>query len=165
MTKAEVLGGTKEGGVDFYGLLELNRLTQRVLLKDAKIRIIGQAKQHKNVVGHREVRIFKTHIDDLLKKKGNAVKKLPSWFVESTQIPMLSVFIVTTKPTRGTKIFAKENGILLMDGEQVVQDLMESTHNREWFSRKNGELVFDKLLFDRYFSLEEPAKPIRQPKT
>lgn len=146
--------GTKEGGVDFYGILKMRQFSTKVLLKDAEIRIIGQAKRYTNKVTHKEVRVFKTHKDDLLAKTGNATKKLPSWFVDSG-LPILSILMVTTKFTKGAKRFAKENGIVLIDGEQVVEDLVKSKNVREWFSRKNGTLVFDKAAFMRFFEKQK----------
>lgn len=151
-----VTGGTKEGGIDFYGLLEMNRFSTGVLLRDAKIKIIGQAKRYKNVVGHTEVRVFKTHRDELLQNTGNAIKKLPSWFIESKD-PLLSILVVTTKFTRGAKTYAKKNNIILRDGEQVVEDLIKSTHAREWFSLKDGTLIFDEVLFMKFFKSKIPS--------
>lgn len=157
-----VAGGTKEGGIDFYGLLEMNRFSAGVLLRDAKIKIIGQAKHYKNVVDHTEVRVFKTHRDDLLQNTGNAIKKKPSWFIESKG-PLLSIFVVTTKFTRGAKTYAKKNDIILRDGEQVVEDLIKSTNGREWFSRKNGALAFDEVLFLQFF--RKKGLPTQQSKS
>lgn len=148
-----VTGGSKEGGVDFYGLLQMERFSAGVLLRNVKIRIIGQAKHYKDVVEHTEVRVFKTHRDDLLQNTGNAIKKLPSWFIESKD-PLLSIFIVMTKFTKGAKSYAKKNNIVLRDGEQIVEDLIKSTNAREWFSRKDGTLTFDEALFMKFFRKE-----------
>jgi hypothetical protein len=151
-----VAGGTRDSGIDIYGMIEMNRFSQRVLLRDAKIKIIGQAKRYKSVVDHTEVRVFKTHRDELLQNTGNAIRKLPSWFIESRD-PLLSIFIVTTKFTRGAKTYANKNDIILKDGEQVVEDLIRSGHVREWFSRKNGILIFDESLFTEFFKKKKDA--------
>lgn len=143
----------KEGGIDFFGLLEMNRFSTGVLLKDAKIRIIGQAKRYRNVIDDTKVREFKTHRDDLLQNIGRAIPKLPLWFTKSGA-PLLSFFIITTKPTKGAKTYAEENSIILRDGEQVVEDLIKSIHAREWFSRKKGKLFFDEKLFMNFFKKE-----------
>jgi len=156
ITKSGVSRGTKEGGIDFYGLLEMRLFSTMVFLKGAKIRIIGQAKRYTNKVNHKEVRVFRTHKDDLLAKKGNAAKKLPPWFVESG-FPVLSILMITTKFTKGAKKFAEENGIVLIDGEQVVEDLTKSKNVREWFSRKNGTLAFDKVAFIRFFEKQKES--------
>lgn len=156
-----VTGGTKEGGVDFYGLLEMNRFATGVLLKDAKIRIIGQAKRYQDVIDDKEVRNFKTHRDELLQNIGRAVSKLPSWFTTSSA-PLLSFFIVTTRLTRGAKTYAKANSIILKDGEQVVEDLIKSIHARGWFFRKKGKLFFSEKLFLDFFKKREPLGAIPQ---
>lgn len=132
----------------------MERFSPGVLLKNAKIRIIGQAKRCKNVVEHGEVRIFTTQKDDLLKYTGNAINKLPPWFVKSKD-PLLSIFVATTRFSRGAKTYAKQNSIILRDGEQVVEDLIKSSHAREWFLRKNGKLVFDRTLFTKFLKKEQ----------
>jgi hypothetical protein len=145
-----VTGGTKEGGVDFFGLLQMEQFSNGVLLRNVKIRIIGQAKRYKNVVDDDKVRVFKTHQDDLLQNTGSAIKKLPSWFIIS-KYPLLSIFIATTKFTLGAKRYARQNNIILRDGEQVTEDLIKSRRAREWFVRKQGKLTFDKRLFVESF--------------
>jgi hypothetical protein len=154
---SDVTCGSKEGGVDFYGLLQMERFNPGLLLKNAKIRIIGQAKRYKNVVEHDEIRTFKTQQDDLLQNTGNAINKLPSWFVRSKD-PLLSIFVATTRFSRGAKTYAKQNSILLRDGEQVIEDLIKSPHAREWFFRKDGKLTFDKVLFTKFFENERKCR-------
>ena len=145
------MGGSKEGGIDFYGLLQMERFSSGVLLRNAQIRIIGQAKHYKDIVEHTEVRIFKTHRDDLLQDTGNAIKKLPYWFIESKD-PLLSIFVVTNKFTKGAKAYAKKNNIILRDGEQVVEDLIKSANAKTWFTLKNGMMVFDEKFFTEFFA-------------
>lgn len=142
--------GKKEGGVDFYGLLELNKFSNGLLFRNVKIKIIGQAKRYKIAVDDGEVRKFKTHYDDLLQNRGRAIPKLPDWFI-NLKAPILPLFIITCNFRKGAKIYAKENGIILKEGEEVVEDLIKSPKAKEWFSRKNGKIIFDKMLFMKSF--------------
>lgn len=154
ITPAGVTSKVKEGGVDFYGLLQMDRFSTGVLLKDVKIRIIGQAKRYSNVVGEEKVRNFWTHYKEFSSGEGRAIKKLPKWFTQP-QAPVLGFLITTSKFSRDAKEYAKKRDIILRDGEQVVEDLIKSPRAEEWFSYKEGKQVFDETLFMKFFGKED----------
>jgi len=151
-----VTPGKKDGGVDFWGILEMDKFLEAdkthsgLLFKGVKFKIIGQAKRYKNTVGDGEVRIFETHYMDLLQGRGRAVGKIPDWFNILT-VPILPIFITTNKFSKDAKYYAKTKGIVLKEGEEIVEDLIKSSHAKQWFYERGGKLFFNTPSFMKLF--------------
>lgn len=153
VVKSFVTRGTKEGGIDFYGLLDIDKYLSGILLKDLKVRIIGQAKCHSKEVGEGWIRKFYTHLEDFLKKEGRGIKNLPKWFIE-VKTPVIGIFAATSTFTKGAITYAKKKGILLREGDQITEDLIHSPKADGWFQRgENGNLIFKQELFMKSFSV------------
>ena len=131
--EAEATRGTKEGGIDFYGLLRVDKYLSGVLLKGVEIRVIGQAKHHSTTtkVGERELMVFAQECDDFKHCTGRAVQVLPQWFVLSKS-PIIPMFITNTGFTRGACDLAEREGIIRRNGDQIAEDLFDSPRLNEW---------------------------------
>jgi hypothetical protein len=142
----------KEGGIDFYGLLELDKSSKSIFFKGGRIRIVGQAKCYKGMVGEGEIINFNDHSNNLSKDppEGRAVKKLPLWFTR-LKAPILKFFITTGKFTKDAKKYAERNSIVLKNGREVIEVLIKSPRAKEWFSQKEGKLFFNERLFIDFF--------------
>lgn len=133
--QAEVTRGTKEGGIDFYGLLRMHKFAPGVLLKDLEIRIIGQAR-HRSAdtkIGDPEVKLFAKQYSDFKSGRGRGREAVPDWF-RNLKSPLTGIFITNTEFTQDAYDAAKEEGIILKDGDQIAEDLFGSPSVNEWLS-------------------------------
>ena len=131
--EAEVTRGTKEGGIDFYGLLRMHKFTQGILLSGLEIRIIGQAR-HRSAdtkIGDPEVKLFAKQYSDFKSGMGRGQRAVPEWF-KRLKSPVVAVFITNTEFTQDAYNAAKEEGIILKDGDQIAEDLFRSPRVNEW---------------------------------
>jgi hypothetical protein len=150
--KSFVTRGTKEGGIDFYGLLDIDKSLSGILLKGLKVRIIGQAKCYSKEVGESWIRKFYTHYEDFLNTEGRGIKILPKWFIE-IKSPVIAIFATTSTFTKGAVGYANKKGIILREGDQIVEDLLHSPKSDNWFQRsENGSLIFDQESFVSSFN-------------
>lgn len=136
--EAEVMRGTKEGGIDFYGLLRMQKFTQRVLLKGLEIRIIGQAR-HRSVdrkVGEPEIKLFAKQYCDFKSGRGRGQKAMPKWF-RKLKSPIVGTFITNAECTKGAYTAAKEEGIILKGGDEIAEDLAHSPELAKWLLIKS----------------------------
>lgn len=137
---------TGRGG-DFYGLLEVP--TEWVLLKGTNIRIFGEAKHRspREKIGEPEIRKFKTDYEDFKSKRGRAVRNLPNEFVK-LNAPSIGMIITNSEFTTDAFKYAKREGIKLINGEQIVEDLIHSPQTRNWVCQtKNGHWSFNPDAF------------------
>ncbi|MBA7468207.1 hypothetical protein ES707_03448 [subsurface metagenome] len=144
---AEVTRATKEGGIDFYGVFEYP--TNRVFLKDLKIRVVGQAKHSATnaKVGENAVRNFVKHYEEFQAKSGMATKVLPPWFI-NMKAPILGVMITNTDFKRNVRSYAEQNGIITREGDQIIEDIIHSPRSKNWIDKdKGGRLIFDSESF------------------
>ena len=134
--EAEVTGGSKEGGVDFYGSLRIDKYVPGVLFKGLEVRIIGQAKHHSTStkVSETDLKVFAQGCEDFKNGKGRGTQVLPDWFVHSKS-PVAPMFITNTGFTKGAYDIAERNGITVKDGDQIAEALMHSPSSFEWVSR------------------------------
>ncbi len=154
ITKSFVTRASKEGGVDFYGLLEMCNYTEEVFLSSVKLRILGQAKRYSgnkkvNEGGIDEIR---TKYSDFQSGRGRAVDILPNWFTMSN-FPVIRMVVTTTGFTRGAKESAARDYIIRRDGDQIAEDIIHSPKAKEWFeSGKHGNKRFSRELFLQSFA-------------
>ena len=133
--EAEVTRGTKEGGIDFYGLLRMRKFAQGILLSGLEIRIIGQAR-HRSAdqkIGDPEVKLFAKQYSDFKKGRGRGRRAVPDWF-KNLKSPVTGIFITNTEFTKDAYNAAEEEGIILKDGDQIAEDLFSSPRVNEWLS-------------------------------
>ena len=148
---AEFTQATKEGGIDFYGIFEYP--TERVFLKGLKIRVVGQAKHSATgvKVGEDEVRKFIKHYEEFQAKRGRAMKVLSQWFI-SMKTPTLGIMITNTDFKRDVKDYAEQNGIITIDGDQIIEDIIHSPKAKDWvYEDETGKMIFDQTSFLQSF--------------
>jgi len=148
--KSAVTRGTKEGGVDFFGLLEIGTWTSpMVLLKGMEIRVVGQAKHTSTnaKVGDGVIKKFAKECEDFRSDSGKAAEILPSWFVENKS-PVIGVVITNGEFTRDAKKYGNRERVILRDCDQIIEDLIHSPKSRDWVYREeNGNISFNENSF------------------
>lgn len=148
---AAVTRATKEGGIDFYGVFEYP--AERILLKGLKIKVVGQAKHSATdaKVGENEVRNFVKHYEEFQSQKGIAKEVLPEWFI-NMKAPTLGVIITNTDFKRNVRNYAKQDGIITRDGDQIIEDIIHSPKATNWvYKDETGKMFFDQGLFLQSF--------------
>lgn len=139
----KVTRGSKDGGFDVYGWLGCNDRSKRIL-HDVNIRIIGQGK-HRSAGGeasNASVSEFVTDIDKLRRKQGFSLFVLPQKFIDSPS-PLIPIFITNGYYCGDAKITAKNNGIILWNGEQISEDIAKYFDLSNLIA--NGKIDEDKL--------------------
>ena len=143
----------RDGGVDFYGLLEMHNYARTVFLRSVKLRIIGQAKRYSgnNKVGEGGIDEIRTKYSDFKAGRGRAFKILPNWFKESNY-PLILMVVTTTGFTTDAEKSAALDSIILRDGDQITEDIIHSPKVEEWFELdKHGNRKFSRELFLKSF--------------
>lgn len=130
---AGVTRKSREGGVDFYGLLRMHKFTKWVLLSGLEIRLIGQARHCSadGKVGEPQVNAFITQYHNFKSGRGRGRKAVPDWF-KNSKSPLTALFITNTEFTQDAYNAAKAEGIILRDGDQIAEDLFRSPRIHEW---------------------------------
>lgn len=144
----------RDGGVDFYGLLEMHNYARTVFLRSVKLRIIGQAKRYSgnNKVGEGGIDEIRTKYSDFKAGRGRAFKILPNWFKESNY-PVILMVVTTTGFTTDAEKSAALDSIILRDGDQITEDIIHSPKVEEWFELdKRGNRKFSRELFFESFA-------------
>lgn len=133
--EAGVTRRSREGGIDFYGLLRMHKFSQGILLSDLKIRIVGQARHHStdSKVGEPEVKLFAKQYSDFESERGRGRKAVPDWF-RNLKSPLTGIFITNTEFTPDAYNAAEEEGIILKNGDQIAEDLFRSPRVNEWLT-------------------------------
>jgi len=126
---------SKEGGIDFCGLLRMHKFTQRILLEGLEMRVIGQAR-HRSTdkkVGEPEIKLFAKQYYDFRSGKGRGQKAVPEWF-RKLKSPVVGTFITNAECTKDAYTAAKEEGIILKGGDEIAEDLAHSPELAKWLS-------------------------------
>jgi len=128
---------SKEGGIDFYGLLRMDKFIERILLKGLEVRIIGQARHWSanRKVGEAEIKLFAKQYYDFRSGKGRGQKAVPEWF-RKLKSPIVGIFVTNAECTEGAYTAAKEEGIILKNGDQIAEDLIHTPELDKWLSAK-----------------------------
>ena len=136
-------------GIDFCGFYNIGKLASSVIIpNNFKIRIVGQVKHYSRKINPQSVRAFNTYCEDVKNEEENIIKDLPCWFTKH-KTPVLGIFMTTSDFTRSAIEYANKEWVLLKKGEQIVECLIKSPANKNWFS-KDGR--FSKLSFLAYFN-------------
>jgi len=135
IAEAGVTKSSKEGGIDFYGLLRMGAYHQSILLSGLEIRIVGQAKHHSedDKVGELEMNAFIKQFENFRDGKGKGFKAVPTWF-RRAKSPVTAIVITNTEFTEGAQEAALTAGVIIRDGEQIAEDLIKSPRVNEWLS-------------------------------
>ena len=69
--------------------------------------------------------------------------------------PIVCMVVTATQFTRGAINLAEQKGIILRDGEQIIEDIIRSPKLHEWFTiYEKGNQIFDEQLFAKSFVSE-----------
>lgn len=145
---------SKEGGIDFYGTLELTSqqflpLFSRVM-NGPRIKIIGQAKNWENKIGEEEINKFVKEYRDFISGKHRLIKKLPKSFLRE-DAPYHPIFITTSSFTKDAIKSANRDRIIIKDGEQITEELIMLSIYQDilgWFSKdEHNKIVFNEKEF------------------
>jgi hypothetical protein len=158
---------TKDGGLDFYGFyVPYSDAGYMGFLLGMNIRIFGQAKhRNKQTISEGEIRKFHTHYVDFLNGKGRAYKFVLSnsqWFLK-VKGPLVPLFFTNSNFSRDAIAYANEKGIVIRDGEQIVEDVIRLSKSEPWFSSTEGKLQFNPKELKRFlvkFSADERESDI-----
>ena len=138
-------------GVDFCGLYPLGKYFHSTIIPaNFKIRIVGQIKHWSKKVNPKEVRSFSTYCTDIKNGEKTAIKDLSEEFKEN-KAPILGIFLTTSSFTKSALRFAEKEWIILKNGNQIVEDIINSPNINKWVKNKGDKLVFDKDLFLKSF--------------
>ncbi len=149
--KSSAARGTKEEGIDIFGLLNLRDISRSTLWHDATIRIAGQAKKGK--IAEPMVRLFCTDLESLREKKGRAYEQSPDWFKKSTA-PIIGVMFTSAKVAETATKWAIDKGILTRDIQQMVEDLLTTQNYTPGLTQGENHLLFDRAEFISHFENE-----------
>jgi len=120
VTNVDFIGRSKEGGIDFFGILALDMLgINKPLTKMVRLRVIGQAKRWKGKIGDKEARAFSTHLKDIQEGKGRGWKKLPDWF-KKLNFPFVTFFVTNSKFTKDAREYLDNVGVICVEGDQFA---------------------------------------------
>ncbi|MDI6735943.1 MAG: restriction endonuclease [bacterium] len=148
--------GTKEGGVDIYGILELGTYIPGILFRNAKLRVLGQAKKWSNNVGPDTIDELRTKYNDLLQRSGQAYNILPEWFKSINESVISLVITSSTFTVEAKKSANIENlTMILIDSDEIVEMIIQSPNANQWLvQNEKGQFEFDKRKFINTFQNE-----------
>lgn len=151
-------------GIDFLGLYNINNCGSSVIIpKNFKIKIVGQVKHYLDKIGPKQVRAFDTYCKDVKNEQKDIVKNFPAWFTK-TKIPVLGIFMTTSDFTKAASRYTKKEWMILRNGEQIVENLIQSPCSKDWVKNEDGHLIFDKTLFLKFFGEERKLNLFQDPK-
>jgi len=120
-TKFAIGTRSKEGGLDFYGLLHIGGLApDKKMLFDWRVRVFGQARHIGKKVGKDALHTFNDQLREFSHSQGVAKRKALEWFA-SDPAPVLGVFVGLEGFSSGALDLAKQNGIITRNGVQVSE--------------------------------------------
>ena len=124
-----------EGGIDFYGRLEIRQYSARLApdiahtnILPKKLLVLGQAKRYASEarIGRPEIQQFKGQLDDCIKKyEGNAkppTHRVPDHYYLRNE-PYLGVFTTTASFADTAQESTEASGVILVGGVKLAQFL------------------------------------------
>jgi hypothetical protein len=146
--KCAVMRGTKEGGIDVFGILEASQFLHPAIWKGARLRVFCQVK--KGRVDEPVVRLFNNDLHDLYRDKGRAFALLPTEMQGLKSVLLGGVFSARGF-TDGAEKFARARGFFLVDPDRIVEVLL--TVGRDLPGLMSGAAVrIDIKLLEEYLS-------------
>lgn len=124
-SKCQATSATRDQGVDFIGILALNKLLPSSIWHDVELRVLGQAKDYQSVIGQDKIRLFNEDMGAFSRGEGRAFVSAPDW-AQNKHMAQIGFIFALTGFSQGAKDYAALHSIMLKDGEQMVQDLLSS---------------------------------------
>ncbi len=146
--KCKVMRGTKEEGIDLFGVLNLGLVSSFATWRDAAVRILGQVKL--SDAGKPWLKLFDRDLQLFREKEGEAWKLVPSWFKEM-KLPLVGIFISGREFTEPARKWARNQGIAVKDLDQLIEDLLKFPNRTPGVDIEGRTLSFDKESFKNYF--------------
>ncbi|MGA2402533.1 MAG: hypothetical protein ABSG91_12645 [Syntrophobacteraceae bacterium] len=155
-----------EGGIDFYGRLEIRQPSSRIpagiihtTLLPEELLVLGQAKRHQYHVrvGRPDIQQFKGQIHDCLKKyEGNQcppAHRVPESYYHRDE-PFLGVFVTTASFAETASECVEASGIVLVPGVRLSHFL---AFHRVGIVEDEGGLRFDQDEFSLWLASQRHA--------
>jgi len=149
LMKCKAMRGTKEEGIDLFGVLDLGLLTGASVWHGAHIKVLGQAK--KSQVSEPLVRLFHQDMQSFLSGKGRAFELAPGWFKLST-MPVIGIMLTSDRFTRGAARWANCHNIVAKDVQQITEDLVKSTIPTPGLYKIDERIILKEKEFISYFT-------------
>lgn len=140
--------GSKEEGIDVFGLVNLRDLSSSDFWHGAMLRIAGQSKKGK--ITEPMVRLFARDLETLRMGHGRGYAQSPTWF-KNTVAPIFGIMFTTATVAQTAKSWAENNGIILRNGHQIVEALMRGKESVKGFNCRQDQLTFDTDSFVESF--------------
>jgi len=150
-----------EGGIDFYGRIEVRQPSERIpkgviytTILPRKLLILGQAKRYSlnNRIGREDIQQFHGQVLDCLKQYAGNPRppshRVPTSYYQRGELT-LGVFINTASFTDTAVASAEGLGYVLIPGEKLSQFLC---FKQIGIIAHGGKYVFDPLLFRSWLS-------------
>jgi hypothetical protein len=144
--KCSVMRGTKEGGVDLFGVLDPSNSLHPAVWRGSQFRVFCQVK--KGRVGEPVVRQFSGDLQDLYADKGRAFKLLPAKLKKLKGVVLGGVFSAQGF-SKDADDYAKAHGFFVVGPERLVEVLLTSGRNLPGFVT-HGNLTVDETRLREY---------------
>jgi hypothetical protein len=142
--KCRVMRGSKEGGIDIFGMLDVSQFLHPAAWKGSRLRVFCQVK--KSRVGEPVVRLFNNDMRELYEDTGRAFSLLPAEMKALKSIVIRGIFSASGF-TGDAENFAKAHGFLVVDPEGIIEVLLKSGRNMPGLIT-GGVLHVDEKLFE-----------------
>ncbi len=146
--ECKVMRGSKEGGVDLFGWIDLGKMAGNPTWQGARIRILGQAKRGK--VGEPMVRLLSGDIDSFARGDGRAFNLAPASY-RNMQAPIVGFIFTSTHISQDAIMWARNHNIITQDGEQLATNLIK-TNSIPGYIPHPAAPVFNKEVFLAHFA-------------
>jgi len=140
--------GSKEEGIDIFGLLSIRDLCELDFWYGTDLRIAGQSK--KGIITEPMVRLFARDLESLRQGQGRGFAQSPIWFKNAVS-PVVGFMFTSSTVARTAKSWADSKGIVIKGGRQLVEVLVKAHKPVKGFGYLQDELVFDKRRFLEHF--------------
>jgi hypothetical protein len=115
--------GSKEGGVDVFGILDPSHFLHPAVWKGSRLRVFCQAK--KGSVGEPIVRLLNNDLRELAEGRGRAFGLLPEHMKKLNSVVLGGIFSAKGF-TKDAETFARNHGLFLVDPDRIVEVLLTS---------------------------------------
>jgi len=113
-----------EGGIDFYALIDIPRGYMRCTGMNS-MRIIGQAKKHKNPVPVNLIHQFNDSLGDVRRRSESIKDQIPDWFFQKFT-PIVGWIFGHNGFQSGSNSQARMKGIMLYDSQTLTEMIVLS---------------------------------------
>lgn len=150
VNNCEATAGTRDQGIDFIGLLRLDKLVSSSIWHDVQLRVLGQAKNYTAVVGQEKIRLFNEDMRAFSRGEGRAFVSAPSW-ARHTDMAQIGFVFTLTNFSQGAKEYAASHSIILKDAEQIVHDLLSLNVQTPGLMCYGPQIILNETEFSSHF--------------